>query len=269
MGNVTATGLGFDSGDSSRLVILSPFHVDETEVTVATFRKFNGVAGEFWSGARVCDTTDYCTVTTVPGPNEGLPATCVDWTSARAVCMKQGKDLLSEAQFEYLASGLAGQPYVWGTDVPQCGDTVFERGGYGAYAGYAHDCVHVANSTPLCDGGTTVVGGLGLGGPMPPRYGTRDRLTVALPGWTGTVFDIAGNVAELTLDKWNLQTGPCWSRRGIYTNPVCDDASTTVRTNRGGDWAADPTELLAAYRDTSVVNGSSAQVGFRCARADR
>ncbi len=268
MGNVAAAGFGFNSGDRSRLVVLSPFYVDETEVTVATLRKYKGGVGEFWPGVQACNTADYCTVTAEPGPYEDLPATCLDWTQARAICTVQGKDLLSEAQFEYLAGGLAGQPYVWGTDVPQCGDLVFERGGYGAYSGYPHDCVHVVTTTPLCDGGEVYVGGLGLGGPLPPRSATRDRLTIALPGWTGTVFDIAGNVAELTLDKWNIETDPCWSRPGIYSNPVCDDPSTTLRTNRGGDCAADPLEALAAYRDRSGVNENSAEVGFRCARTD-
>jgi formylglycine-generating enzyme required for sulfatase activity len=268
MGNVAAAGQGPNSGDSSRLVVLSPFYVDATEMTVATFRSFKGVAGEVWAGREACNTQDYCTVTSAPGPNEDLPATCLDWTHARAICQSQGKDLLSEAQYEYLASGLAGQPYVWGTDVPECGDMVFERGGYGAYAGYPDNCVHAPGGTPYCDGGI-IVGGLGLGGPLPPRNGSRDRLTIALPGWTGTVFDIEGNVAEFTLDAWNLETDPCWSRHGVYTNPVCEDSSTNERTNRGGDWSSDPADSLAAFRDWNVANESSAQIGFRCARASQ
>ena len=265
MGNVVALGQGANSGDRSRLVILSPFYVDETEMTVATFRAMNGTVGQFWAGKEGCATGDYCTITPHPGPNEGLPATCVDWPHARAICTSQGKDLLSEAQFEYLASGLAGQPYVWGTDVPQCGYTVFERGGYGAYSNYSQDCVHVPGNAPDCDAGIPV-GGLGFGGPLPPRSGSRDRLTIALPGWTGTVFDLAGNVAEYTLDKWNLETGPCWARPGIYVNPVCDDPSATERTNRGGEWASDASFVLAAVRDWTGVDVVSAEVGFRCAR---
>ena len=265
MGNVAASGQGANSGDASRLVILSPFYVDETEMTVGTFRGLNGVAAGFWESTRACATGDYCTLTPHPGPNEDLPATCVDWPHARAVCVRQGKDLLSEAQFEYLASGLAGQPYVWGTDVPQCGDTVFERGGYGAYSNFPHDCVDVPSNAPDCDAGFPA-GGLGLGGPLPPRSGSRDRLTIALAGWTGTVFDLIGNVAEYTLDKWNLETGSCWSRRGVYTNPVCDDPSATERTNRGGDWASDPAGVLAAFRDWNGLNDDSAEIGLRCAR---
>jgi formylglycine-generating enzyme len=267
MGNVASAGQGLNSGDVSRLVVLSPFYVDETEMTVATLRRLGGVvAGEFWSGEKGCSTADYCTVTPNPGPNEDLPATCLDWAHARATCTSQGKDLMSEAQYEYLASGLAGQPYVWGTDVPQCGDMVFERGGFGAYSGYAEDCVHPSNRGPFCNGGI-IVGGLGLGGPLPPRSGSRDRLTIALPGWTGTVFDLAGNVAEFTQDRWSPETGPCWSRRGVYTDPVCETSSTAEQTNRGGDWSSDPQNSLAAFRDWNQVNESSAQIGFRCARA--
>jgi len=89
---------------------------------------------------------------------------------------------------------------------------------------------------------------------------------IALPGWTGTVFDLAGNVAEYTLDKWNLETGPCWARPGVYVNPVCDDPSTTERTNRGGEWASEDSFLLAAVRDWTRDGSVSAEVGFRCAR---
>jgi formylglycine-generating enzyme required for sulfatase activity len=263
MGNVAAAGLGVYSGNRSRLVVLSPFYVDETEMTVLTFRRLGGKASGFWKDARGCDTLDYCTVTPDPGNNEQLPATCVAWSNARAVCMSQGKDFLSEAQFEYLASGLSGQPYVWGTDVPRCDDAVFERGGFGAFSGYPNDCVDVPSNAPDCDAGYPQ-GGLGLGGPLPPGSRKRDRLTISLPGWSGTVVDLAANVAELTLDKWDLETGPCWSRPGVYVDPVCEDPMAPDRTNRGGDWTSDTSGTLAAYRD--LTNDSNAQVGIRCAR---
>jgi formylglycine-generating enzyme required for sulfatase activity len=268
MGNVAAGGHGPESGDTSRLVIVSPFFVDETEMTVAAYRSLHGENDTTWSGVRGCDITDYCTWTASPGPNEALPMNCTSWLDARPLCQKQGKDLLSEAQYEYVASGLAGLPFVWGTDAPQCGDVVFERGGFGAYDSYPQDCIGTKGTGATCNGGQPA-GGLGVGGPLPPRSGSRDRLRIALPGWTGTVFDIAGSVGELTLDRWNVETGSCWSRPGVYTDPVCDDPHATLRSSRGGDWATSASGLLAARRTPIGAHDVDAETGFRCARASK
>ena len=96
--------------------------------------------------------------------------------------------------------------------------------------------------------------------------GTLDRLTIAFPGFNGTVYDLAGNVAEFARDRWDLETGPCWSRTGIYTNPVCGDPASNEVVVRAGDWAESPADLLAAERSSSVAFGGGPEYGFRCVR---
>jgi hypothetical protein len=144
---------------------------------------------------------------------------------------------------------------------------VFERGGYGAFNGAPDDCIDVMDTGATCDCGE-IAGGLGLGGPLPPRTGdARDRLTIALPGWTGTVYDLAGNVGEMMLDKFDLESGPCWARPGIYTNPVCEDPAAVDLSSRGGDFGAAAQGLLAAYRTFTAPREVGPQTGFRCGRA--
>ncbi len=264
MGNVAAATEGPQSGNVSRLVVLSPYYLDATEMTVGAYRSQGGEVIQAWAGVTGCKIEDYCTYTPAPGDEDDLPVNCIDWSEARAVCAKQAKDLPTEAQFEYAASGLAGSAFVWGTDVPECGDAVFARGGYGSFAGYADTCVSPGQGTQ-CSGAPP--GGLGHGGPKAPKSGLRDRLTIALPGWKGTVFDLMGNVGEFTRDRWDLETGPCWSRPGVYENPLCSDPAATEVSARGGDWTASPVGLLAAGRRPNADNSGGPQLGFRCARA--
>jgi formylglycine-generating enzyme len=264
MGNVAAADEGVSDGNVSRLVVMSPYYIDATEMTVGAYRALGGNTEVPWSGETGCEVEDYCTFTESPSKNDGLPVTCIDWGEARDVCMKQGKDLPTEAQFEYAASGLSGQPYVWGTDVPQCAYAVFERGGFGYAYSFPDECVSL-DDNHACNG--SPAGGLGLGGPLPPKSGPRDQLTIALPGWTGTVFDLVANVAEFTRDQWEAENGPCWSKPGVYSDPVCSDPTSTEVTARGGDWTQGPVALLAATRQETPIIALGPYLGFRCARS--
>jgi formylglycine-generating enzyme len=263
MGNLSVPNCGPGSGSVSRLVVLSPYFMDATEVTVGAFRQGGGQSTVTATGTSGCEIVDYCTYTPSPGPNESLPVNCVDWQEARSYCQNQGKDLPTEAEFEYAAGGLASQPYVWGTDVPSCGQAVFARGGYGAFGGTVSICSEVAAGQE-CSGAPP--GGVGLGGPLPPRSGTLDRLVVDLPGEGGTIYDLAGNVTEFARDHWDLETGPCWSRPGVYDDPVCDDPSSTDVPVRGGAWSFAASELLAARRSGATDDAIDPEYGFRCVR---
>src|SRR5204863_9318693 len=91
----------------------------------------------------------------------------------------------------------------------------------------------------------------------PPRL--RDWLV--LP--TGTLFDLAGNLAEWALDRYSRQDEPCWNHPGVFVDPVCDTAGVDgdLRATRGGSWGSDATGLLAARRhanppgDAALGNG--------------
>lgn len=237
-----------------RIVVLSPFFIDANEVTVARFRtdaaRRSSVA---WSGAVDGEAiSDYCTYTDAPGAKDDYPVNCLTWNIAKGWCSDAGGDLLSEAQFEYVASGVVGATYVWGEDVPACTDAVFSRTGYGLFDSSVTDC---KPTTPP-------------GGPERVGSGARDRLV--LP--TGTIFDIGGNVAEWTSDRWNRFDEGCWSTPGPMHDPVCDSNQSTdgpLRTCRGGDWFVSGQQLARTIRfGAEGLFFYSPEVGFRCARAD-
>jgi formylglycine-generating enzyme required for sulfatase activity len=257
MGNAKVLGGGVgDAADRLRLVVVSPFFIEAAEVTVARFRAAAAVPTFAWSGSHTgIAWQDYCTYTPQPMGNEDTPINCTAWPAARTFCQGLGRDLPTEAQFELVASAFSGRLYAWGEDDPACGDAVLGRAGWGALETLLAPC---KPSTP--PGGPLPVGT----GVSPPR---RDRLD--LP--TGTVFDLVGNMCELTRDRWNRQSEPCWSKPGVYTDPLCDQPSPadgTEHVYRGGCWDITAQLSTTASREGISDGATSGLIGlgFRCAR---
>lgn len=248
-----------------RLVNLSPFFLDSAEVTIGDFRA-SGLAkpmdpylspfGDPYNNDQTA--RQLCLYTPEPGYREQQPVNCLSWDTARAYCLSRGADLPTEAQLHYAASGLESRLYVWGDDAPSCEDAVFTR---------ADIFVRLVK----CPGGST----------EPAGAGARDRLV--LP-W-GTVFDLAGNVAEYTRDLYNSLRESCW-QASIYRDPLCDESLAdphpgSPHTVTGGSWAFPPQSAAAAARGPSVESYDTAigdkrpsnlsaiplvATGFRCAR---
>lgn len=238
-----------------RLVTLSPFFVDPTEVTAKQYRLSGQPIKNPWTGGTSgSQPGDWCTLTPQPSERDGFPANCVALPDARAYCQSKGGDLPTEAQFEYLAGALVGLPYVWGADEPACSDTVFARNGFG---------LHQYQDPQTClDAKTNAMGA--LGGPEMPGHGTRDMLSLA----DGTIVDLVGNVSEWVRDKYQDQTEPCWSPAGVLADPYCGvvGALGDSPATRGGSWAGGGSNMLSAAR-SYVVGGPrtiSEEVGFRC-----
>jgi len=257
MGNPHARGSWNGSAaDRRRLVVLSPFFMDATEVTVAQFRAWPEVAtavvGAWNKGTTGNTQQDFCTFTSTPDVRDGHPMVCLDHSTAAAFCQSRGAELPTEAQYEYVASGREGRLFVWGSALPRCEDAVVRRVGYGLFANLANGC-----EPPLPPGGSEPVGAF----IDPPR---RDRLE--LP--TGVIFDLVANVAEWARDDWNRQQEECWHDGGAYRDPMCalpSPSDGALHTVRGGAWFGTTTQSVAAARIPSSDN-ASIYVGFRCVR---
>lgn len=229
------------------LVVLSPFFMAGTEVTVNEFRAAGPAPLQLWGGRGSGDTRESCTFSATAGPSEELPVTCVSFSDAHAYCAALGGDLPTEAQFEYVASGRIGALFPWGQDEPSCTDAIYGRAGYGPFAQFAAPC------KPLRP----------PGGPAPPGSGLRDRL--ALPG--GTIVDLAGNVREWSRDLWNRVDEACWERLGALRDPRCATVSSSdglLVTVRGGAWVQQPKEMESHVRSGVDPNTDNIETGFRC-----
>ena len=241
-----------------RLVVLSPFFLDAGEVTVAAYRASGGAVAVPWTGSSTGENPDdWCTFTATPGPHDAQPLNCVTSDEARPYCQSKGGDLPTEAQWEYAAGGLVGSMFVWGSDLPQCGNAIYGLAGRGYFGALISVCPPGAfpgeAPVPLDDGGRAIdAGGL-------------DELR--LEG--GTVYDLAGNLAELTLDAWDTSDGPCWSAARVYTDPICGDVGRAkYRAVRGGAWYLAGNTLAAVSRVMTSSAGYAVADGFRCARPD-
>lgn len=261
---MTLEGMGQDPNEE-RLVVVSPFFIDLHEATVGEYRKR---APSFFQVQKIpvrdltgdpSDLRSWCYWTAAPDAFEAMAINCVARVTAVAYCHSFHKDLPTEAQFEFLASGRgAEQGYVWGGDDPICSDATFSRSSFAYWQkfGFAGAC------RPL---GT-------IGGPGVPGSGLRDRVTLIDPvsGERREVVDLAGNLGEFARDRWSRPGEPFWSRPGIFRDPVADqpsDDDSTVETTRGGDWTSFPYALRAAFRAGQPVNAVSPGFGIRCVRA--
>lgn len=239
-------------GRLERLVVLSPFFMDLTEVSVATMRASGLVRKDPATGLgnnpqEAGGPVANCTFTTAPGKSEQVPVNCISWDAASAYCIALGRTLPTEAQYEYVAGGLKSLFYPWGTDAPACEDAVFGR-------------AKGSDTSSMC---------VKLGAsPAPSGSGKRDRLTLG----PREIVDLAGNVQEWASDMWNRESEPCWGT-GIFRDPMCSARSPgdgVARSVRGGDWSAYGSLLRSAVR-ARVANPEHVQgeqVGFRCVRAN-
>lgn len=265
------------SGDMSSPATISDLRLDKYEVTVGRFRAFalSGPAtqsstpaigdgahpkipGSGWEAswntnlapeltmlksALKCGGTSGPTAmlptwTDIPGTNENRPISCVTWYEAMAFCAWDGGWLPSETEWNYAATGGDDQRAFPWSSPPSVTNTLDP-----AHASYEDDQANCpGDGMPAC-----TVADLVPVGSKPPGDGR----------WNQS--DLAGNVAEWTLDWY-----------APYT-PTCSDCANLVvaeaRVFRGGSFYNTSVDARTGRRGSLPPASRSVQIGFRCARA--
>lgn len=230
-----------------RLVRLSPFHVDRTEVTVGELRALlaeqpNLLGGAPLPVAKGTGSFAGCTWTETAGDAESFPLVCVLLATAQAVCAARGGTLPSEAQWEHAARGRDGRTYPWGETPPSCCTTAISRTG---------DLAAVECGL----GGLAKVGAF-ADGDCPTKDVSRDG-----------IVDLAGNARELTRDRLVPYGTGCWTGTHPLLDPVCTDGGTTPAA-RGASIASARSSAVAVLRHTILADAPLPSTGFRCVYAD-
>ena len=166
--------MGSESGNLNEApvhtVSLNGYWLDRTEVTNQMFGRFLNAEGNKQEGGTTwLDPIDPFvwvfekdgTWQILPG-RENYPIVNVSWYGAKAYCAWAGRELPTEAQWEYAAKGADSHRFPWGNDAPECDQARFSGCG----------------NTPA-EAGSLLLGSNPWG-----------------------VFDLAGNVAEWIKDRY-------------------------------------------------------------------
>ncbi|HJL19833.1 MAG TPA: SUMF1/EgtB/PvdO family nonheme iron enzyme [Sandaracinaceae bacterium LLY-WYZ-13_1] len=247
-GSVRVEGGSFEMGDPALdasdpvqdVALSSGFWIDAYEVTVGRFARFwdgaehpapSGPVGYPGGRELAFDGPVDAPGGTPPcnwqaGDGE-QPINCVSFWTALAFCVWDGGRLPTEAEWEYVARGRAVGGLEPGRRYPW-GD----------------------EAPPDCDRAAWVCGGTGT------------RAVGSFEASAG-VYDLAGNVAEWTADRFvRFDDGGCWGG-GPLTDPLCLEGAEE-RTVRGGSYGDEALDLRSARR---ITGGVGPRNGFRCVRS--
>ena len=270
MGTDHAKGFPLDGEGPVREVVLDPFWIDASPVTVDQFRHFIRETGYVteserfgWSFvfhaqvpeeryAELVDDTVlnhewWCKVDGAdwskpegPGSDvkgrEGFPVTHVSWNDADEYAKWAGKRLPTEAEFEYAQRGGTEQLlFWWGNDL--------EPGG-------RHMCNVFQGEFPRHDAAAD-----GYAGPCPVD---------AFPANPYGMLSSIGNVWEWTADFFD----PVYHVTATHTNPVGPPRGT-AKVMKGGSYLCHESycnRYRLGARTSNTPDSATGNLGFRCVR---
>lgn len=254
LGNLRVVGFG-TSRDAvpPHPAVMKPFCFDQQEFSVERYLTppeplnlpdFGGEADP--NGKQLCTWVD------VANYGEDSPMNCISHTEAERACEVYGGRLPTEAEWEYVATGLGrGTLFPWGDDPPTCETVALER--QETFFQFFPECKN-----------------LGLVKVTEPMG---DIVHVWGEEGEHEVWHLGGSLSEWTHDSFTeyWQTEPatnCWQRQGTFVHPACelpgrggDNATLTVR---GGNFIDPLAQAYASLRRGEKTHTRNPRIGFRC-----
>jgi formylglycine-generating enzyme required for sulfatase activity len=258
--DIDETWMGADDSWPVHEVELSPFYVDETEITFNRFSQFiaqtrhvptsEELGGAWWFDWtqhvwRLGEGVTWKSMAAL-GPvgraefNGELPQVLVSWSDAAAYAKWVACSLPTEAEFEFLLrDGAIGVNYPWGSGFP--GQTFANVGSFEAdAAGYVNP--NGVAFKRLRDGFAWIAP---VGSYAPNRRG---------------IYDICGNVSEWCAGWYDGLDGE------VVHDPNGVEVVGALRVVRGGSWSdRSPSSYRCGNRTGLLPETCSESIGFRCA----
>lgn len=196
------------------------------------------VAAEDYKNAG-CPPAGYATqgYPTYNGTDDKVPANCINWYQAAALCWFDGqKRLATQVEWHYVASGRGrGRTYPWGdTPAPSDCSLALWRNDAGSLDNY-NGCAF-----PIKVGST----------PMGASF--------------DGVEEMAGSVAEWTWDWYDSAYPPQWPVD--FAGPAEDAGGNYDKMARGGYWDSPESELRTYKIATHTPGSAFGDVGVRCVK---
>ncbi len=228
-----------------RLVRVSPFFMDETEVTVGRARPLLAKlrsAQPVRRGEPGLQDSKLCTLSDDPA-GDRLPLSCVSNDTARELCTLLGGALPTEAEWNHAATGRGeARRFPWG-------DT------FGGCCSSSNGRISV-----LGDSGRQACPGAGVEpvGSHPPTEACKGIGDVSRDG----VRDLGGSLSEVLADAPRALDDACWGPRfGVLVDPRCVVPGALTVATRGGSWANGTLLASGLFRGAA---SASVQRGLRC-----
>ncbi|MEW6543257.1 MAG: formylglycine-generating enzyme family protein [Nitrospirota bacterium] len=247
---------GFSDERPQRLVLVSAFWIDRSEVTNDQYDRFVKASGHRAPANPNQSATLWEHGTYLPGSADH-PVVNVSWHDAAAYCAWAGKRLPTEAEWEKAARGTNARIYPWGNDWD------LARANSASYwAGRTVEFKDRAEWKAFWVEGE--------GARLSKERGLKGEvLTLPVGSFPGGaspygLFDMAGNVSEWVND---------WYEPYYYLNaPPADPAGPAgvlLKVVRGGSWLKPAKSLRTSDRDYGYPDDRQSGTGFRCAKDDR
>ena len=240
-------------------VKLSPYCIDELEMTVAQYRECSDVGScrragtaNVWPRILPAQRKIYDPLCNASDPvgKAQHPVNCVDWDQAREACETRGGRLPTEAEWEFAARGSDGRVYPWGDDPPS-GDLLNACG---------QECVAWQKKHPDPQTVPALMYDQDDGFPNTAPVGSFPK---GKSRWG--LQDVVGNVWEWVSDYY-----ADYDKAGASTRTTDPQgpASGTDRVIRGGAWnGSTPSWVRPSFRFHAAPDARSYGFGFRCARS--
>lgn len=235
-----------------RLVRLSPFAMDRTEMTVRAMRDLVRKTGIDRPVQRSAD-APVCTYTLEPGDFEDYPVNCITRARAVAACAARAARLPTEAEWEFAAGDRDRENrYPWGADPDACSYAIVGR------ARVPAEGDEVAGASTACR-----LSASGEQVPFGPRPVTEGDDVNDLG-----LRHMGGNVGEWVADQFAPYDSRCSDGPPVLVDPRCDKAEEPLSfLARGGSWNGRPYQAQTTQRATYNGDLAVVQLGFRCAES--